>query len=157
MGGVYKGFDDCMARWWSDRITSQESGETWLSTWEEMTWNGSPYGGSGAYYGPSNPLDYMIVETWDDYEEGTEIETGIDNCLEESTFTLNVGSDNSTLTWTFDFAQPQTQKFNPNNTIDHYALYYSTSTNPNEYFLQATIPNTTATCNFDINNQWDDA
>ena len=36
-----------------------------------------------------------MVDTWDDYEEGTEIETGIDNCLTKVDVTLAGG----VLTW----------------------------------------------------------
>lgn len=41
VGAAYKGFDDHMARWWTDRIISQECGQSWMYSWEEMAWNGS--------------------------------------------------------------------------------------------------------------------
>jgi hypothetical protein len=31
-------------------------------------------------FGVSNQIPFFAVSTWDDYEEGTEVETGIDNC-----------------------------------------------------------------------------
>jgi hypothetical protein len=36
MGAAFKGFDDWMAAWSLVRVTSQECGQTWLSTWAEM-------------------------------------------------------------------------------------------------------------------------
>jgi len=138
IGGVYKGFDDYMAQWWADRILTQGCATTWLTSWSDMN----------VAYSPSNPLNYVMVETWDDYEEGTEIETGIDNCLEQNTFTTGLsGPGNSTLTWNFSFAQPQNVPFNPNVTIDHYGLFYSTSLN-GQLSLQANIPNTSQYCTF---------
>lgn len=79
---------------------------------------------------------------------------GIDNCLEENTFSLSIGVGN-VLDWSFNFSQPQGQKFSPNNTIHNYALYYSTSTDPSQYFLQAYIPNNLPTCTFTHSSQFE--
>jgi hypothetical protein len=43
----------------------------------------------------------MMVETWDDYEEGAEIETEVSNCLDDSTFLLTLS--NPTLSWKYNF------------------------------------------------------
>lgn len=91
-----------------------------------MTWNGSSYGGSNAYYSPSHPLNYMMVETWDDYEEGTEIETGISNCLSGSSFQLTLAPP-SQLTWQYSFIDFAEAPFGSDDTVDHYTLYYSTN------------------------------
>ena len=32
------------------------------------------------YYSPDRPLPFMMIVTWNDYEEGTAIEKGIDTC-----------------------------------------------------------------------------
>jgi len=71
VGAAYKGFNDTLAAWGSGRIMSQQCGQTWLDTFAKVN----------SLYGPDNPLDSMQVVTWNDYEEGTEIESGIDNCL----------------------------------------------------------------------------
>jgi hypothetical protein len=69
---VYKGYDDRAASWGKGTITPQNCGQTWLDT----------FGKINQYFSSSNPLDSLEIVTWNDYEEGTEIETGIDNCVE---------------------------------------------------------------------------
>ena len=76
MGAAFKGFDDYEAGWATDRVLTQGFGTTWLNSIAE------PKTITGAN------LSYMMIETWDDYEEGTETETGISNCLGDSSFTL---------------------------------------------------------------------
>jgi len=101
---VHKGFDDNLANWSMNRIIDQRCGATWLETFNHT----GSFGGSATYMGSLNylasggKLDFIMVDTWDDYEEGTEIETGIDNCLSSLDVTL-VGSTLSwTLTWGAD-------------------------------------------------------
>jgi hypothetical protein len=72
VGSVYKGFDDRAASWSEKRVTDQECGQVWLDTFEKIN----------RYFSPSNPLENLEVVTWNDYEEGTEIESGIDNCVQ---------------------------------------------------------------------------
>ncbi len=147
VGAAYKGFDDYMASWWTDRIISQECGQSWFYSWEEMTWNGSSYGGSGAYYGPNNPLNYMLVETWDDYEEGTETETGISNCVEDSSFAITLEPGGQTLAWSYNFTD---STYGTPSTVDHYALYYTTD--DQNYYLIATVTGSAAGCRFSAPN-----
>ena len=72
IGSAYKGFDDADASWGKGRVIDQRCGQTWLSTFELV----------GRFYSASHQLPALIIPTWNDYEEGTEIETGIDNCIE---------------------------------------------------------------------------
>jgi hypothetical protein len=51
--------------------------------------------GSLDYLRSGGQLAAVMVDTWDDYEEGTEIETGIDNCLSSVTTSLA----GTTLSW----------------------------------------------------------
>jgi len=71
MGSAYKGFDDAEANWGKGRIIDQQCGQTWLATFAE----------AGHFYSSRHQLPALIIPTWNDYEEGTEIETGIDNCV----------------------------------------------------------------------------
>jgi hypothetical protein len=67
VGGVWAGFDDSKASWGLNRHISQRGGETFADTcklWRQ-------------YSPPDNPLPFLFVETWNDYEEGTAIEGGI--------------------------------------------------------------------------------
>ena len=97
---AHKGFDDNLANWSLDRIIDQACGQTWLETFNHT----GSFGGSSTYVGNVNYLasgghiDFVMVDTWDDYEEGTEIETGIDNCLAS----LDISLDGSMLTWRQD-------------------------------------------------------
>jgi hypothetical protein len=95
---AFKGFDDNLANWSGNRVIDQQCGLTWL---ESFNHTGS-FGGSSSYLANLNylalgkRLDLIMVDTWDDYEEGTEIETGIDNCLSS----LSVELAGNTLSWT---------------------------------------------------------
>lgn len=53
----------------------------------------------------------MGLVTWNDYEEGTEIESGIDGC-----FSLQASMSASELQWTTNGDE---------NTVDHYTIYSS--------------------------------
>ncbi len=74
IGSVYKGFDDSNASWGKNRHIPEHCGLTWLSTFAE----------ADRYYSAKNQLPMLLIVTWNDYEEGTEIETGIDNCVSVS-------------------------------------------------------------------------
>lgn len=101
-GAAYKGFNDTLASWGQNRIMGQQCGQTWLQTFNK----------ANSYYNSGNQLDAIQLVTWNDYEEGTEIETGIDNC-----FTISSSLKASNLQWTVTGNE---------NTIDHYEVYVST-------------------------------
>jgi hypothetical protein len=68
-------------------------------------------------FGSSHPLQAVEITTWDDYDEGTEMETGIDNCVSSFSSSLT----GTSLSWTIGFNSPGDES-----TIDHYAIFYST-------------------------------
>jgi PKD repeat protein len=98
----YKGFDDSIADWSGHRYMNQQCGQTWIQSLAEI----------GKYYSTSNQLPAIQLVTWNDYEEGTEIETGIDNCL-----TVNAAMSGSALSWSVTGQE---------NTLDHYTVFIST-------------------------------
>jgi hypothetical protein len=102
MGASYKGFNDTLASWGSDRIMSQQCGQTWLQTFSEI--NG--------LYNSGDPLPYLQLVTWNDYEEATEIESGISNC-----FSLSPSLTSNSLQWAISGNE---------STVDHYVVYIST-------------------------------
>jgi hypothetical protein len=73
-GASYIGFNESLAPWLvgTPRIMNQKCGQTWLDTLNQVSVSG---------YSHSNQLPYLQVATWNDYEEGTAIETGISNCI----------------------------------------------------------------------------
>lgn len=96
VSSAYKGFDDALATWTLGRVIDQQCGRTWLETFDHTTtFGGGSFTGALNYLQSGKRLDMVMVDTWDDYEEGTEIETGIDNCLS----TFDVSLVGSTLRW----------------------------------------------------------
>lgn len=65
IGDLHKGFNDTAASWSKNRVVDQRCGETFLDTVHALP----------------HSLPFVQLVTWDDYEEGTELETGIDNCV----------------------------------------------------------------------------
>jgi hypothetical protein len=89
-GGGWKGFDDSNAPWQpSPRYIQQRCGNTWLATIRK----------ANEYYDPAKPLPYLGIVTWNDYDEGSEIETGIDNCAR-----LSASRSGSILSWKLSFS-----------------------------------------------------
>jgi hypothetical protein len=70
-GSGYKGFNDTLALWGTNRIIGQQCGQTWLKSIAE----------TGKFYSTTNQMLGIQLVTWNDYEEGSEIESGIDNCV----------------------------------------------------------------------------
>jgi hypothetical protein len=101
VGTAYKGFNDTIASWGANRIVDQQCGQTWLSTFNQ----------ANTYYSASNQLDLMQLPTWNDYEEGTEIETGIENCV-----SVSAAISGQMLKWTLGGQE---------STVDHYVIYVS--------------------------------
>jgi hypothetical protein len=102
VGATYKGFDDTIADWSENRHMTQECGQTWLQSFAALN----------QHYSSSNQLPMLQLVTWNDYEEGTEIESGIDNCL-----SVNADIEGSKLSW---------DATGNENTIDHYTVFIGT-------------------------------
>jgi hypothetical protein len=101
IGATYKGFNDTLASWGSNRIMAQQCGQTWLQTFSEI---------NGLYNSGKQLSDLQLV-TWNDYEEATEIESGIENC-----FSVTPSLSASSLQWNISGDE---------NTVDHYTVYIS--------------------------------
>jgi len=102
VGATYKGFNDNLAAWGANRVMGQQCGQTWLQTFAKVN----------SMYNSTTQLSLLQLVTWNDYEEGTEIESGIDNCVSVS------GSlSGSSLNW---------KTSGQENTVDHYTPYVST-------------------------------
>ena len=100
-GAAYKGFNDSMAAWGSNRLMQQQCGQTWLATFND----------ANSWWSTSDQLAWFQLVTWNDYEEATEIETGIDNC-----FGVSASVSGSAINWTINGNE---------NTIDHYTVFIS--------------------------------
>ena len=70
VGGVWSSFDDSKASWGLNRHISARCGQTFTDTFN--LWR--------KYYPANDPPPFLLIETWNDYEEGTAIERGIPKC-----------------------------------------------------------------------------
>jgi hypothetical protein len=70
VGGAWSTFDDSKASWGLNRHISARCGQTFQDTfnfWRKQ-------------FEPGDPPPFVMLETWNDYEEGTAIERGIPTC-----------------------------------------------------------------------------
>jgi hypothetical protein len=63
VGGVWPGFDDSLAPWCQGRYMARTGGAVYQATWDLATASG---------------VGTVMIATWNDFEEGTDIEYGID-------------------------------------------------------------------------------
>ena len=134
VGLLYSGFDDSNASWGVDRVIAQQCGQVLLDTANEVT--------AGGFWGTTNQMPYMQIATWNDYEEGTEQESGVDNCYTAVNTTLT----GTVMSWTLTVA-PGQSSYATNNTIHHYALWTAT---PNGSTLTLRKQLTHTTTSFDL-------
>jgi len=70
VGAAWPGFDDSRASWSMNRHISPRCGKTFEETLRMFR----------KYYNNTSPLPFLMIETWNDYEEGTAIEKGLPRC-----------------------------------------------------------------------------
>jgi hypothetical protein len=104
LGAGWKGFDDHLASWGKNRLAPQACGQTWLKSFT-----------LASRMFPAAELPDIGVNTWNDYEEGTEIETGIDNC---ASIGANVEGHELRL-------DPRFEGDGTEDTVDHYEVFVS--------------------------------
>ena len=122
IGALYKGFDDFEASWSANRVTAQQCGQVLLNTANEIS----------KYFGGTKPqLPYVQVITWNDYEEGTAIEDGIDNC-----YTVNSSISGNVLSWSLLASDPV---YASTSTVHHFTVYYADASN-NLYLAADNLP-----------------
>lgn len=117
---AYKGFDDNLVNGWGGgrRYVGQVCGKTWLDTLAL----------AGTYYSTASQLPGLQLITWDDYEEGSELETGIDNHV-----VVTASLAGTTVAWSATLAPDAPTEcvktvaagFDILSTIDHFTVYAS--------------------------------
>jgi hypothetical protein len=70
VGAAWAGFDDRKASWSLGRYMAQRCGATFADTMSLPQ----------KYYPADHPLPFLLVATWNDYEESTAIERGLEKC-----------------------------------------------------------------------------
>lgn len=103
VASAYKGFFDPLAAWGTNRQIHHRCGQTWLDTFADLS----------KFFSTSNQLAALQIVTWNDYEEGSSIESGIDNCV-----FLVPSISGMTLNWSVGGG--------PEATIDHFTVFSST-------------------------------
>jgi hypothetical protein len=105
-GAAYKGFNSSQSAWGTNRVLDQECGRVWMATLTE----------SNRFF-PDRPLPFLQIVTWNDYNEGTEIESGIDNCLR-----VEASVSGTTLSWSL----VGTSRLATTGTVSRIEIYDST-------------------------------
>jgi len=70
VGAAWPGFNDHLASWSLNRYMSARCGKTFEDSLRLFR----------RYYNNEHPLPFLLIETWNDYEEGTAIERGYAKC-----------------------------------------------------------------------------
>ena len=70
VGTAWPGFNDSKASWSLNRHMDSRCGKTFEDTLRMFR----------RYYDESHPLPFLLIATWNDYEEGTAIESGLIRC-----------------------------------------------------------------------------
>jgi hypothetical protein len=84
VGAAWPGFDDSRAKWGLNRYMNARCGKTFEETLQIFR----------TYYNESESVPFLLVETWNDYEEGTAVER-----------TANRGCGNNSRTTAEPYAQ----------------------------------------------------
>lgn len=74
VGTIWPGFDDTRASWSLNRHIDTRCGKTLEDTLRVFEENDDP----------SRPMPFLLIATWNDYEEGTAIENGLARCSNPS-------------------------------------------------------------------------
>jgi hypothetical protein len=75
VGGAWSQFNDAKASWGLNRHISARCGQTYTETFN--FWH--------QFFPADEPIPFIMVETWNDYEEGTAVEPGIPSCGPDGT------------------------------------------------------------------------
>ena len=112
LASAFKGFDDAVTDGWNygdgshTRYIEQRCGKTWLDTLAKL---------------PAS-ADMLQLVTWDDYEEATELETGIDTCLQS----IDAQLDGTHLAWSLTYGKDLTGgATGSEDTVDHFIVWAS--------------------------------
>lgn len=70
VGAAWPGFDDSQASWGLNRRMDHRCGRTFQESLRVFR----------RHHNDSNPLPFLMIVTWNDYEEGTAIERGLARC-----------------------------------------------------------------------------
>jgi hypothetical protein len=116
---AFKGFNSSQSTWGTGRTMDQECGQTWVTSLTE----------SNLFYASAG-VPYLQISTWNDYNEGTEIESGIDNC-----YTVSAKTSGKILSWALNTTNSGYASLT---TVSHMEIY--DSPDGQSLTLVATLP-----------------
>jgi hypothetical protein len=70
VGTIWPGFNDTKASWSLNRHMARRCGQTFEDTLKIFH----------EFDDPERPMPFLLIATWNDYEEGTQIESGVSEC-----------------------------------------------------------------------------
>jgi len=118
IGASYPGFDDRLASWGKNKIIPRRCGLNYLDTirtaltYQKLT---------------GSPVPFIQLVTWNDYDEGTVIEPGIDNCIAAIPAQVTGNTpDNKRLTWTVAFGKDKDGATGNEETIAYFRIFAAT-------------------------------
>jgi hypothetical protein len=114
-----------------NRVIAQQCGQVLLNTANEI---------SKYFAGTNLQLPYVQVVTWNDYEEGTSVENGIDNC-----YTVNASLSGSQLSWSLSASDSYASMA----TVHHFNVYFVDAAG-SLYIAASNLPVTTTA--FDLSS-----
>ncbi len=79
VGGAWPGFDDTKASWSLNRHMDRRCGKTFEDTLHMFR----------KYNNDDKPMPFLMIATWNDYEEGTAIENGVSYCDQKQAKAMN--------------------------------------------------------------------
>jgi hypothetical protein len=85
VGAAWPGFNDRQASWSRNRFMDARCGRTFEDSLRVFR----------RYYNNRRPLPFLLLETWNDYEEGSAIERGLDTCKAGENGTRQAAADPS--------------------------------------------------------------
>lgn len=135
VGSLKKGFDDFFASWKPspNRVTGQQCGQVVQFVANQITHSGD--------FGTGQQLKKAQLATWNDYEEGTELETGIDNCLTVTATSITGGN---VINWTLN----SSSVYSSTNTIDHFDIWLADGSSPARLMKIGSATSTATSFNF---------
>ena len=134
VGSLKKGFDDFFASWKPspNRVTGQQCGQVIQFVANQIVHNGD--------FGTGQQLKRAQLVTWNDYEEGTALEDGVDNC-----FTVTATSiSGTTVNWTLN----SISSYSNTSTIDHFDIWLADGSNPSKIMKLGSATNISTSYDF---------
>ena len=128
IASVYAGFDNTNTTYGFNAAAghpygwklSRECGLVWIHSWSQIK--------SALMPSSASSIHYVGIVTWNDYEEGTAIEPGIDNCLEDDSIRATI--QGHSLEWRYRFASSHEAHISGSPlTIHHFALWQRRGSN----------------------------